>query len=133
VTGVRRLLLALAACIVAPFALPAAGTATDSAAISCGLPEAQPVWIDFADGSVSFWGERFGRPGVVVATGGPQLAADARASGAATVDWDMYLRKRVGTPSAPADPSLIEGRADALFDYAVTVSGCQRPLLGLNE
>jgi len=45
----------------------------------------------------------------------------------------MYLRKRVGTPSDPADPALIEKRADALFDYAVSVSGCQTPLIALNE
>jgi len=102
-------------------------------ALSCGLPEQQPVWIDFADGSVSFWRERFGRPGVVIATGSPELAANARAAGAATVHWDMYLRKRVGTPSEPADPATIDGRADKLFDYAVSVSGCQTPLIALNE
>ena len=64
-------------------------------------PEAQPTWIDFADGSVSFWRERFARPGVVVATGGPQLAAEARTAGAATVHWDMYLRKRSGRRPSP--------------------------------
>jgi hypothetical protein len=115
--------------VAALLAWPAHG----QAALSCGLAEAQPTWIDFADGSVSFWRERFGRPGVVVATGGPELAAEARAAGAGTVHWDMYLRKRVGTPSEPADPSLMEKRADALFDYAVTVSDCQTPLIALNE
>ena len=107
--------------------------ATGSAALSCGLPEAQPVWIDFADSSVSFWRERFARPGVVVGTGGPLLAAEARAAGAGTVHWDMYLRKRVGTPSEPADAALIEKRADSLFDYAVSVTGCEQPLITLNE
>ena len=82
---------------------------------------------------MSFWRERFARPGVVVATGGPLLAAEARAAGAATVHWDMYLRKRVGTPSEPADPALIDKRADSLFEYAVSVSGCQTPLIALNE
>ena len=47
--------------------------------------------------------------------------------------WDMYLRKRVGTPSEPADFALMEKRADSLFDYAVSVSGCQTPLIALNE
>ncbi|HYI73917.1 MAG TPA: hypothetical protein VEW90_01500 [Gaiellaceae bacterium] len=103
------------------------------AALSCGLPEAAPTWIDFADGSVSFWRERFARPGVVVATGGTLLAGEARTAGAGTVHWDMYLRKRVGTPSDPADPATIEKRADSLFDYAVEVSGCQTPLIALNE
>ncbi|MGH3133747.1 MAG: hypothetical protein ACRDNY_08430 [Gaiellaceae bacterium] len=125
----RRLQLALAASILTLLALPAAG----ATALSCGLPETQPVWIDFADGSVSFWRDRFARPGVVVATGGPRLAAEARAAGAATVHWDMHLRKRVGTPSEPADAALMERRADSLFEYAVSVSGCQQPLIALNE
>ncbi|HEY6113917.1 MAG TPA: hypothetical protein VIV37_07415, partial [Gaiellaceae bacterium] len=124
-----RAFLAVGA-LVASFAVwPAPG----QAALSCGLTEAQPTWIDFADGSVSFWQERFARPGVVVATGGPDLAAGARAAGAGTVHWDMYLRKRVGTPSEPADAALIEKRADSLFEYAVAVSGCPTPLLALNE
>ena len=124
-----RAFIAAGAAFLAFLAWPATG----SAALSCGLPETQPVWLDFADSSVSFWRERFARPGVVVATGGPELAAEARAAGAATVHWDMYLRKRVGTPSDPADTALIEQRADSLFDYAVAVSGCQQPLIALNE
>ncbi len=124
-----RAFFAVAAVVAASLAWPASG----QAALSCGLPEAQPTWIDFADGSVSFWRERFAKPGVVVATGGAELAAEARAAGAGTVHWDMYLRKRVGTPSDPADPATIEKRADSLFDYAVSVSGCQTPLIALNE
>ena len=124
-----RALVAVGALVVTLLALP--GNA--QAALSCGVPEARPTWIDFADGSVSFWRERFARPGVVVATGGTGLATEARAAGAGTVHWDMYLRKRVGTPSDPADPALMEKRADSLFDYAVSVSGCQTPLIALNE
>jgi hypothetical protein len=126
---VRGAFLAVAAAVAAVLVWPTSG----STALSCGLADAQPTWVDFADSSVSFWRERFARPGVVVATGGPDLATEARAAGAGTVDWDMYLRKRVGTPSDPADPALIEKRADALFDYAVTVTGCQTPLIALNE
>ena len=124
-----RAFLALAGALVAVFAWPTAG----GTALSCGLPETPTTWIDFADSSVTFWRERFARPGVVVATGGPGLASEARAAGAGTVHWDMYLRKRIGTPSDPADPALVEKRADALFDYAVQVSGCQTPLIALNE
>ena len=111
-------------------AFPATGSAAD---LSCGVPDASPAWIDFSDSSVSFWRDRFARPRVVIATGGAALASEARAAGAATVHWDMYLRKRVGTPSDPADPAVIDKRADSLFDYAVTVSGCQTPLIALNE
>jgi hypothetical protein len=125
----RRLLILIVGALLGLLALPGIG----SAALSCGLPETQPVWIDFADSSVSFWRERFARPGVVVGTGGPQLASELRAAGASTVHWDMYLRKRVGTPSEPADAGLMERRADALFDYAVSVTGCQQPLITLNE
>jgi len=128
----RRLLLPIACVLAVSFTVGGSAGAS-SAALSCGVPEAPPVWIDFADSSVAFWRERFARPGVVVATGGPQLAAEARAAGAATVHWDMYLRKRVGTPSAPADADLIERRADSLFDYAVSVTGCPEPLIALNE
>ncbi len=124
-----RAFVAVAAVVLAVLAWPGSGRA----ALSCGLLEAQPTWIDFADGSVSFWRERFARPGIVVATGGTLLADEARTAGAGTVHWDMYLRKRVGTPSDPADPALMEKRADALFDYAVSVSGCQTPLIALNE
>ena len=128
----RRLLLPIACVLAVSFALGGSAGAS-SAALSCGVPEAQPVWIDFADSSVAFWRERFARPGVVVATGGPELAADARAAGAATVHWDMHLRRRVGTPPVPADPGLIEQRADSLFESAVSVTGCARPLIALNE
>jgi hypothetical protein len=124
-----RAFIAVAAIVVAILAWPREAQTS----LSCGLSEAQPTWIDFADSSVSFWRERFARPGVVVATGGLELATEARDTGAGTVHWDMYLRKRVGTPSDPADPTLIERRADALFDYAVSVSGCQTPLIALNE
>lgn len=91
------------------------------------------MWIDFTDGAVSFWRERFARPGVVIATGGPQIATEARASGAATVHWDMHLHRRVGTPSEPLDPASMVRRADSLYEYAVSVTGCQQPLLALNE
>lgn len=128
----RRLaFLALLAALVPALASGSAAGAQSS--LSCGLPERQPVWIDFADGSTTFWRERFARPGVVIATGGPLLAAEARSLGAATVHWDMYLRRRVGTPSEPAETGLMERRADALFDYAVSTSGCQQPLVALNE
>jgi hypothetical protein len=45
----------------------------------------------------------------------------------------MHLRKLVGTLVDPADASLMEGRADAVYDRAVAVTGCQTPLVALNE
>lgn len=97
-------------------------------------PGSQPVWIDYVDGTVAFWRERLGQPGVVIATGGPTLGAETRATGAtATIHFDLYLRRRVGTPMAPMDSATIEKRADGLFDYAVQVTGCSTPMIALNE
>ena len=47
--------------------------------------------------------------------------------------FDLNFNKRVGTTSNPADPSLIDARAKSLFDYAVSVTGCQTPMIAENE
>ncbi len=56
-----------------------------------------------------------------------------RAAGATTLFWDMYLNKRVGTPSVPADPSLLPARADSLFAFAAASLGCDTPWIVMNE
>ena len=56
-----------------------------------------------------------------------------RAAGAATVLFDLNFNKRVGTTSNPADPSLIDARAKSFYDYAVSVTGCQTPMIAENE
>ena len=101
--------------------------------LPCGLPQAQPLWIDFADGSVPFWSTIFARPGVVGAASNFIVPPQLRAKGASTVYFDLYLNNRVGTPSKPADPSVIQARADKIFDIAVTSSGCDHPLMAENE
>jgi hypothetical protein len=74
------------------------------------------------------------KPGLTLAfTSGTVKPAQARANGAATVFFDLNFNNRVGTPTVPADPALIEERADRLFDFAVTVTGCQTPWIALNE
>ncbi len=116
-------------------AIPAGGSSAPSApsALSCGVAEGKPAWIDFADGSTPFFRERFARPGVIVATGGPDVAREARVAGAGNIFWDMWLRKRIGTPLAPVDNELMEQRADVLMARATFVTGCQRPFIALNE
>jgi hypothetical protein len=116
-------------------ALPAGGSGAPNAqnALSCGVPEGKPAWIDFADGSTPFFRERFARPGVIVATGGPDVAREARVAGAGNIFWDMWLRKRIGTPLAPVDNELMEQRADVLMARATFVTGCKRPFIALNE
>ena len=56
-----------------------------------------------------------------------------RALGAATIFFDLHLNDRVGTTSAPADPSTIAAKAKRRFDFAVQVTGCATPLIAENE
>ncbi|HEX7626689.1 MAG TPA: hypothetical protein VF379_06495 [Gaiellaceae bacterium] len=101
--------------------------------LPCGLPQVQPLWVDYADGMVPFWSTIFARPGIVGAASNFIVPPQLRAKGAQTVYFDLYLNNRVGTPTKPADPSTIQARADKLFDTAVTSSGCDHPLIAENE
>jgi hypothetical protein len=112
--------------------LVAAGRAS-AESFGCGLPETQPLRIEFADGSVEFRQQLFGKPGVVVATNGVERAAEMRSLGAHTVYWHMGLRQLTGMPQTPKDPVETEQRANALFDRAVASSGCETPVIVLNE
>jgi hypothetical protein len=118
-----RLAVAIAAC--AALVLP--GTAF---ARECGIPDSNPLWVDFAGHDAPLPQ----KPGLTLAfTSGTVKPAEARAAGAATVFFDLNFNNRVGTPTVPADPALIEGRADRLYDFAVSVTGCQTPWIALNE
>jgi hypothetical protein len=116
-----RILLAAGALLAVP--------ATASAA-PCGLPDEKPLWIDYGTPELI---SRFGKPGVVVAGSGEAYPAAARAAGAKTVAWDMYLSTRVGTPMAPADPHALPARAARYFDFAVLSAGCPDPVIAMNE
>jgi hypothetical protein len=120
----KKLLLAPLLLLVA-LALPGY-----AAAGPCGLPDSKPLWIDFSTPDVA---EIFGRPGVVTAVSSGDFPARMRAAGAKTIYWDMYLNRRVGTPWAPADPGLIEPRAQQLYDIAVRQTECATPPIILNE
>jgi hypothetical protein len=120
---VRVVAVALAAC--AGLVLPATAAARE-----CGIPDANPLWVDFAGHDAPLPQ----KPGLTLAfTSGTVKPAEARANGAATVFFDLNFNNRVGTPTVPADPALIESRADRLFEFAVSVSGCQTPWIALNE
>ena len=101
-----------------------------AAAAPCGLPDQRPLWVDFGAPELI---ARFGRPGVVVAGSGEAYPTTARAAGAKTVAWDMYLSTRVGTPMAPADPDALPARAARYFDFAVLSAGCPDPVIAMNE
>jgi hypothetical protein len=101
-----------------------------AAAAPCGLPDTKPLWVDYGAPELI---SRFGRPGVVVAGSGEAYPTAARAAGAKTVYWDMYLSSRVGTPMAPADPDVLPARAQRVFDFAVLSAGCPDPVIAMNE
>ncbi len=97
---------------------------------SCGDPAPKPFWVDFAghDAPVP------AKPGLTLAvSSGTQIPAQMRAAGARTVMFDLNFNNRVGTTGAPADPATIPDRANRLFDFAVSVTGCPTPIIALNE
>jgi hypothetical protein len=124
---VKRLVVVLLACAIGVAVAPGRADARE-----CGLPRQQPMWIDFADGSVPYW-PMFARPGVVAAAANFIFPPQLRALGAKTVYWEMNLRTRVGTPTNPMDPTLVEDWADRVFYRAVASSACATPWIALNE
>jgi hypothetical protein len=104
-------------------------------AAQCGLPDAQPWWIDFASGSVSFRYWIWGRSGVIAATeGGPTVPQKLQNYGAKTVFWQMRLGDLVGTTQKPADPASLPAAAERLYEKAVAASAsCTQPIIALNE
>jgi hypothetical protein len=96
----------------------------------CGVPSSKPLWIDTATPLLE---HVFARPDLVLATSSGEFPARMRAAGAMTVHIDLYLNRRVGTPSAPAELNVALERANRLFDYAAAQSGCDKPLIGVNE
>lgn len=117
--------LAVLAAAVAALVVPGNALARE-----CGIPDSNPLWIDFAGHDAPLPQ----KPGLTLAfTSGTDKPAQARANGAATVFFDLNFNKRVGTPTKPADPATIADRASRLFDFAVAVSGCPTPWIALNE
>ena len=97
---------------------------------NCGLPAKEPMWVDYAGHDAPITP----KPGMVLAvSSGTVVPAAMRAAGAATIFFDLHLNDRVGTPSAPADPSTIAAKAKREFDFAVQVTGCATPLIAENE
>lgn len=129
----RRILVLGVALLAVGVGVARGGSPASPLPLPCGLPQAQPLWVDYADGQVPFWSTIFARPGIVGAASQFIVPPQLRAKGAQTVYFDLYMNNRVGTPSLPADPSTIQARADKLFDTAVTSSGCDHPLIAENE
>ena len=123
-----RVALALLAVGLLVAIRPTGGAAVP--ARECGISDANPLWVDFAGHDAPVPQKR----GLVLAySSGTTVPAQARAAGAATVMFDLNFNNRVGTPTEPSDPATISDRADRLFDFAVTVTGCTTPWIALNE
>ena len=123
----KRLVVVVLACAVGFAVAP-----NNADAGVCGLPRQQPMYIDFADGSVPYW-PMFARPGVIAAAANFIFPAQLRLAGAKTIYWEMNFRQRVGTPANPMDPAKVEDWADRVFYRAVASSSCARPWIALNE
>ena len=83
----------------------------------CGIPATQPVWAEFGYQLPEF-NAILGKAGIVVGASSGSYPAQIRTAGAATVYFDLNFRNRVGTTTAPADPSLIAGRVKSFFAFA---------------
>jgi hypothetical protein len=97
---------------------------------TCGIPATQPVWFEFGQ---PYLQPIFGQPGVVVGTSTGDWPAQMRALGAATVYFDLNLKNRVGTPTAPTATSTMADRAQKLMTFAVQQTGCATPVIVFNE
>jgi hypothetical protein len=121
---------AVAACLLA-----AGRAASDPVwAGTCGIASEQTVWGEYGWPTLL---PILAHPGTLLAvtqTKGSNYAADARARGAATYNFDLALKDKVGTPVAPADPSTIEAAAQKKYAIAVSATGgCTTPLIVENE
>ena len=115
--------------LLASLAVPGA-IAPAAFADACGIPATLPLWIDYAGGNSVIPAKH----GIIDAVAsGTDIPAQMRAKGAATILFDLNFNNRIGTPTSPADPATIADRAKREYDYAVTVTGCQTPIIAENE
>jgi len=122
----------VAAAVVALALAGGRGAPAQGLQANCILPSQTPVWLDFADGSVPFW-QVFAKPGVIALASNLLYPPRLRAAGAQTTYFDLYLNRRVGTPSVPADPATIVDKANKFYEYAAQSMDCSNPVIAENE
>ena len=122
----------MAAAVFALALLGGRSAPAERLAADCNVMTGSPTWLDFADGSVPFW-DLFAKPGVVAMASNFIYPPKLRAGGARTVYFDLYLNRRVGTTSAPADPSTIVAKANTFYEYAAKAMECSNPVIAENE
>src|SRR3954447_3078898 len=121
---------AAAVLVAAAAVLTVAAARPHAAAGDCGIPATTPLWIDYAGHDAPI----VPKAGMILAvSSGTVVPSQMRAAGAATIMFDLNLNNRVGTTLAPTDPATIPAKAKRLFDFAVTVTGCEHPLIAENE
>ena len=128
----KKLVVCLAV-VAGALLAPLDSTPERAGAAVCGLPDKQPMWIDFGDGSVPFWDRIFRRPGLVVAASNFLMPPQLRAAGAKTVYFDLNLKTRVGTPTEPLTLNETLDWGDRMFLRAAASAGCGQPVMALNE
>jgi hypothetical protein len=132
---VKRVIVVVLA-VVAACLLAAGRAASDPAfAGQCGIKAQQTVWGEYGWPSLL---PILARPGTLLAVTTRGNAGDypaaARKRGAATYAFDLKMKLKVGTPTAPADPSTIEAAAETEYQKAVArTGGCATPLIVENE
>jgi hypothetical protein len=129
--------LALGGVLAAAIAIVAMPASSAGAAANC-LPDGSPLYVDYANSSVTFRDQVFQRPGLILTmddlpTKQGDPAAGFRQAGAVTTYWDEHLEKIVGMPSSPAAASSIGPAAATLVANAKQSSGCGNPIIALNE
>ena len=124
------LVAAMAACLLA------AGTAVSDPVFAgqCGIQPQKTVWGEYGWPALL---PILAKPGTLLAVttqSGTDYAVEARKRGAATYAFDLKMAQKVGTPSAPADPSTIAAAAQTQYNKAVIrTGGCATPLIVENE
>ena len=106
--------LALVLGVAAAACLLAAGSAVSDPVFAgqCGIRAQQTVWGEYGWPSLL---PILARPGTLLAAttrSGTDYAVAARKRGAATYAFDLKMSNKVGTPTAPADPSTLEAAAE---------------------
>src|SRR3954449_10003093 len=130
----RAFQIALAAAALATALTFTSSRDPGAAGGECGLPAANPIWVDYGEAAVKPDTRGvLARPGVVVASSGTAVPPQFRAAGAATTYFELNLPRLVGAISAPADASGMAAAADAEYDRAVKSTACSTPWILLNE
>ena len=131
VRRVKRLGVLIAA-VVALALAGGKGAPAQQLQANCSLFTKTPLWLDFAPDSPPFWSV-FARPGVTALASNLIFPQKLREAGAQTAYFDLYLNRRVGTTSAPADPATIVDKANKLYEYAAQSMDCSNPVIAENE